>query len=185
MFSTFFPDDIVCHLEKNHTFEDNINRISSWYFFSVSAFCYNPLMNTTPTTHKFVAVLNKKIEPGKLMNALAHMAAGLSGLYEPREELRFDTYFDKDGTEHKSISDNPFIVLSADNSNQIRTLRNSLIEQGIQFTDFTSTMTVGSYVEQHERTKQTPELELEYWGVCMFGKKDEVEPLTRKFSLWK
>lgn len=31
-------------------------------------------MNTTPTTQRFVAVLNKKIEPGRAMNALAHMA---------------------------------------------------------------------------------------------------------------
>lgn len=146
-------------------------------------------MNTTPTTHKFVAVLNKKIvrqtDGGKLMNALAHMSVGLSGLYANKEELRFDDYIDADGNKHKSISDNPFIVLSADNSNQLRTLRNKLIEQHIAFTDFTHTMTVGTHIEQHERTAQTPELELEYWGICMFGKKEEVEPLTKKFSLWR
>lgn len=85
-------------------------------------------MNDQPTTHRFVAVLNKKIEPGRAMNALAHMAAGLSALVPDKESLRFDAYIDKDGGEHKSISDNPFIVLSSDNSNQIRTLRNKLIE---------------------------------------------------------
>lgn len=136
-------------------------------------------------THKFVAVLNKKIPVPNLMNALGHMAAGLSASYQNIPEMRFDSYFDKDGGNHKSISDNPFIILSADNSNKIRTLRNTLIEKGIHFVDFTSTMTVGTYVEQQQKTKETPELELEYYGLCMFGEINQINELTRKFSLLK
>lgn len=136
-------------------------------------------------THKFVAVLNKKVPVGNLMNALGHMAAGLGGSAPNLAEMRFDSYFDKDGGDHKSISDNPFIVLSADNSNQIRNLRNELIKAGVHFTDFTSTMTVGTYKEQQERTKQTPELELEYYGICFFGPKEVLSTLTKKFSLWR
>lgn len=138
-----------------------------------------------PTTHKFVAVLNKKIESGKLMNALGHMAVGFGALVEDKEAMRFGTYIDKDGNEHKSISDNPFIILSADNSNQIRTLRNALKENGIPFNDFTSTMTVGTFAEQKQRTSETPELELEYYGICFFGEKDKLSELTKKFSLWR
>ncbi len=89
-------------------------------------------------THKFVAILNKKIPVPNLMNALGHMAAGLSASYPNIPEMRFDSYFDRDGGNHKSISDNPFIILEADNSNKIRTLRNSLIEKGVHFVDFTS-----------------------------------------------
>jgi len=137
------------------------------------------------TTHKFVAVLNKKIPVGNLMNAVGHMAAGFTALYPETEALRFDSYIDKDGGEHRNISDNPFIVLSADNSNQIRTLRNALKENHILFTDFTSTMTVGSYVEQKQRTSETPELELEYYGICFFGENNQLRELTKKFSLWR
>ena len=136
-------------------------------------------------THKFVAVLNKKIPVPNLMNALGHMAAGLSASYTNLPGMRFDNYFDKDGGNHKSISDNPFIILSADNSNKIRALRIVLIEKGIHFVDFTSTMTVGTYIEQQQRTKETPELELEYYGICLFGPIDQINELTRKFSLWK
>lgn len=142
-------------------------------------------MNTTPTTHRFVAVLNKKIEPGRAMNALAHMAVGFAALYPSQEDLRFVAYIDKDGSEHKSISDNPFIVLSADNSNQIRTLRNKLLEMNIPFNDFTNTMIEGTHVEQHKRTLETPELELEYLGICFFAENDQSKELTKKFSLWK
>lgn len=140
-------------------------------------------MDYIPTTHKFVAVLNKKIPAGQVMNALAHATAGLAGSYPTPEEMRLDDYIDKDGNRHTNISDNPFIILQADNSNQLRTLRNNLIEQGVYFTDFSSTMTVGTYAEQQERTAQTPEAELEYWAVVMFGETEKLAPLTKKFSL--
>src|SRR5437660_5833270 len=130
-------------------------------------------MNNEGTTHRFVAVLNKKIEPGRLMNALGHMAAGFTALYPQTEALRFDTYVDRDGGEHPSISDNPFIVLSADNSNQIRTLRNVLQENNILFNDFTNTMIEGTFVEQKQRTSETPELELEYYGICFFAEENQ------------
>lgn len=142
-------------------------------------------MDYIPTTHKFVAVLNKKIPSGNLMNALAHATAGLSASYPGIVEMRFDIYTDKDGGEHKSISDNPFIILRADNSNKVRTLRNALIEAGIHFTDFTSTMTVGTYAEQQERTSNTTEEDLEYYAITMSGETEKLNELTKKFSLWQ
>jgi hypothetical protein len=134
---------------------------------------------------RFVAVLNKKVEPGRIMNALAHMALGYSALYPNKEELLFESYFDKDGGEHPSISDYPFIVLSSDNSNQIRTLRNALKERNIVFNDFTSAMVEGTAEEQRERNRQTPELELEYYGICFFGEEEKFKELTKRFSLWR
>lgn len=142
-------------------------------------------MQTEDLTHKFVAVLNKKVPIGSLMNALGHMAAGLGGSAPNGSEMRFDDYFDKDGGKHPNISDNPFIILQSDNSNQIRNLRNELINAGVHFTDFTSTMTVGTYKEQQERTKNTSEAELEYYGICFFGPKEILNSLTKKFSLWR
>ncbi len=142
-------------------------------------------MNNEPTTHRFVVVLNKKIETGRLMNALGHMAAGFSNMYPDKDTLRFDNYIDKDGGMHPNISDNPFIVLSSDNSNQIRTLRNALKENNIPFNDFTSTMIVGTFAEQKQRTTETPELELEYYGICFFGEDTKLRELTKKFSLWR
>src|ERR1700683_3568590 len=120
-------------------------------------------MDYIPPTHKFVAVMNKKIPVGNLMNALGHITAGFAASYQNPAEMRFDNYEDADGNMHSNISDNPFIVLQADNSNKIRTLREALTEAGIHFVDFTSTMTVGTYAEQQEETKATPEAELEYW----------------------
>lgn len=142
-------------------------------------------MDYIPTTSQFVCVLNKKIETPRLLNALGHMAAGLSALHvDNLVPLRFQDYIDNDGGAHKNISDNGFIVLKADNSNKLRDLRNKLLELNIPFTDFTSTMTVGTYAEQHEKTSQTPEAELEYFGVCFFMNREASRELTKKFSLF-
>jgi hypothetical protein len=146
-------------------------------------------MEHNPTTHKFVAVVSKKVPAGNAMNAVGHMAAGLVACYDKADkkldEMRFQDYIDADKGRHPSISDNPFIVLRADNSNQLRTFRNALIEAGVMFTDFTNTMIEGTYADQHQRTNKTPEAELEYFGVCTFGTVEQLNTLTKKFSLWR
>ncbi len=136
------------------------------------------------TSQKFTAVLNKKIETGKLMNALGHMSAGLAGGFGKGQEMNFLEYVDKDGGIHSHISHFPFIVLKAENSNQIRKVRNEAIARNILFTDFSSTMTVGTSADQQERTKNTPEAELEYYGICLFGSAQELKEFTGKFSLF-
>jgi len=142
-------------------------------------------MAYVPVTHKFVAVLNKKVPVSNLMNALGHVTAGLAATYPRPEELRFDDYVDADSNTHAHISDNPFIVLQADNSNQLRVLRHSLLAAGLLCVDFTSTMTQGTYAEQQERTRATPEAELDYWAVATFAEIEQLGMLTKKFSLWR
>ncbi len=134
---------------------------------------------------RFVAILNKKIEIGRLMNALGHMTAGLAGGSGKASEMCFLQYADKDGGAHRNISHFPFIVLKADNGNQIRTVRNECLARGIPFTDFTSTMVVGTSQEQVEATRATPEADLEYFGIVMFGDTDVVREFTKKFSLFQ
>lgn len=41
-----------------------------------------------PFTHKFAAVLNKKVPSGNVMNALAHMCVGLSASYPDHSQMR-------------------------------------------------------------------------------------------------
>lgn len=135
-------------------------------------------------SQRFIAVLNKKVELGKLMNALGHMTAGLAGGFGKADGMNFLEYVDKDGGIHPHISHFPFIILKADNSNKIRTVRAEAMKKGMLFTDFTSTMTVGTSADQLERTKNTPEIELEYYGICLFGNTAELKEITGKFSLF-
>jgi hypothetical protein len=133
-------------------------------------------------THKLVAVLNKKIETGKAMNALAHMSIGLANLCKDKD-VGVINYEDFDGGAHFA-SKYPYIILRADNSNKIRTLRNALVEKKIPFASFTNAMTIGTWEEQVAKSKATKEMDLEYYGICMFGDKSNLDELTRKFSLW-
>ncbi|HRD69000.1 MAG TPA: DUF2000 domain-containing protein [Legionella sp.] len=138
---------------------------------------------TNEFKNKLVAVLNKSIEPGKAMNALAHMCIGL-GSAIGQEELRLTDYRDADGQSHPFISEIPFIIL-ADNSNKIRKLRTEAKAHNILCNDFTDTMTVGTYQDQIERTAQVKEEDFIYYGIVLFGAWDKVSELTRKCSLWK
>ena len=133
---------------------------------------------------RFVAVLNKKVDIGRLMNALGHMTAGLAGKV-CQADMQFLEYRDKDGGSHPGISHFPFIVLAAGNSNQIRTARKEAISRGIPFTNFTSTMTVGSSQQQLNATEAVREEELEYYGLCLFGETEALREFTGKFSLFK
>lgn len=133
--------------------------------------------------NKLVAVLNKSIDTGKVMNALAHMCIGL-GAAIGKHELRLTDYKDADGGLHPFISEIPFIILT-ENSNKIRRLRNEAIANHIQFNDFTDTMTVGTYQEQIEKTLHVKDENLIYYGIVLFGDWEKVTALTRKFSLWR
>jgi hypothetical protein len=139
-----------------------------------------------PATHKFAVVLNKKIPPAAALNACAHMTATLVARAddETRRHMSFVDYTDADGNAHP-VSALSLVVLSARNSNQLRTARLEAIRAGLSHVDFTETMTQDTFVEQMARTQATREDELDYWGLGMFGPKQTVDPITRKFSLWR
>jgi len=140
-------------------------------------------MSAEPFKNKLVAVLNKSIEPGRVMNALAHMCIGL-GAAIGQEALRLTDYRDADGSSHPFISEIPFIILS-ENSNKIRKLRHEAIAHHILFNDFTDTMTIGTYQDQIEKTAQMKDENLIYFGIVLFGDWNKVTELTKKCSLWR
>lgn len=136
-------------------------------------------------THKFVAVINKELEVGRALNAIAHSLAGLVSMAdeETKEKMSFIDFSDKDDFVHKNISGLSLIVLRGKN-NEIKKLRQKFIENNILFTDFTETMTGDTYKEQLVKTKETSEEEMNYFCLAGFGEKGIMDPLTKKFSLW-
>lgn len=137
----------------------------------------------SPFENKLVAVMNSSIEPGKVMNALAHMCIGFGNVIG-HSQLHLIDYQDKTGNVYPAISKMPFIILSS-NSNKINGLRVSAIESSIKYSVFTDTMTVGTWEEQVAKTNLTLEQDLTYIGIVLFGEWTKVTEITRKFSLWK
>lgn len=134
---------------------------------------------------KLVAVLNGKIEVSDVMSALAHMAVGLGASVENKKDLRMTDYADADGNSHANISELPFIILKAKNSNQLRTLRVALIEKNIKYVDFTSAIKLVGTFENPGKSKEIKEADLEYFGITIFDDWDTVTEMTKRFSLWK
>ena len=136
-------------------------------------------------THKFVAVVNKDLETGKALNAIAHSCAGLVAVApeNEKEKMSFIDFTDKDNSKHRSISGLSLIVLKGKNS-EIKKLRQKFIESNILFTDFTETMTGDTYKEQLDKTSKTSNEDMKYFCIAAFGEKEAINPLTKKFSLW-
>ena len=134
--------------------------------------------------HKLVAVVNKKIETGTLMNALAHMCLGF-GSHTGPTELHLMDYKNAEGFVYPNISKMPFIILKEDNSNKIAKLLMEVKEAGIQYSVFTNTMTEGTWEDQEARTLATKSEEIVYYGIVLFGPKEIVTNLTKKLSLFR
>lgn len=136
--------------------------------------------------YKFVAVINKDLEIGVALNAIAHSFAGLVAMSpdDLKEKMSFIDFTDKDNFVHKSISGLSLIVLRGKNG-EIKKLKRSLIENNMLFTDFTETMTVDTYKEQLDKTLETSEEDMKYYCIAAFGEKEVLDPLTKKFSLWR
>lgn len=115
----------------------------------------------------------------------SHMVAALmaKATDEDKERMKFLEYVDGSEKIHL-VSGLSLIVLRADNSNKIRRTRYRAIDVGILYVDFTESMPGDTYIEQMNRTQSIPESELIYYGLCMFGLKEKIDPLTSKFSLY-
>lgn len=134
--------------------------------------------------YKLVAVVNKKIETGILMNALAHMCLGF-GAHTGPTELHLMDYKNAEGFIYPNISKMPFIILKEDNSNKIAKLLMEAKEAGIQYSVFTNTMTEGTWEDQEARTLNTKPEEIVYYGIVLFGPKEIVTKMTKKLSLFR
>ena len=134
--------------------------------------------------NKLVAVVNKQIDMGVAMNALAHMCLGF-GAHMGAEELHLMDYENADGFIYPNISKMPFIILREKNSNKIGNLLMKAKEAGVQYSVFTNTMTEGTWEEQKARTLATKPEEIIFYGIVLYGPKEIVTEMTKKLSLWR
>jgi hypothetical protein len=134
---------------------------------------------------KFTAILNSKIPIPQSMNGLAHMTAGLISRATDPSQMNFLQYqFNSDRLTPANISLYPFIILKSKNSNQLKTLHESVTNMGILHNVFTGSMLGASAIDQIENTKNTKSEDLIYFGIALFGDSQKLAELTRKFSLF-
>ncbi len=134
--------------------------------------------------NKLVVILNKNVETGKAMNALAHAMLGFGAGLMTKEEAHLNKYVDIDNNVHDNISEMGIVVLKA-SSNKIRTIKDKAKEMNIKYVDFVETMSIGTYEEEYELTKTKKDEELNYWALILYGEFDKFAELTGKLSLYK
>lgn len=135
---------------------------------------------------KMVALINKRIDTGVALNALAHGVAACVNLIgdEGRASLKFMDFVDGDGEVYPSISARSFIILRGTDGD-IRKVRQRAIEAGLPAVCFTHTMTGQTYIEQLGHTKATPSKDLTFYAIVLVGRRDVLNPITGKYSLWR
>lgn len=142
-------------------------------------------MGYSNNARKYVAVLNGKFKDqvGMLMNALGHTTAGL--VFDQPAGQNFQKYVNERAEISSSISEFPFNVLKSKNGNQLRTLHEALVHAGVQHNVFVKQMIGSSALEQITSTRDALVEDLEFVAVAAFAEAEVLEPMTKKFSLYR
>lgn len=133
---------------------------------------------------KFVVVLNKSYAADQLLSALGHVTAGLAANSPEREAMGFVVYRDAQGEAYPNISEWPFIVLRG-NGSGIKRFRADLIAADLSYSCYLDTMISGGSAAQVAATATQNSDNLQILALATFGDAAKIDPLTKKFSLWK
>ena len=126
---------------------------------------------------KLYIVVNRMMEPALLLNATAHLAAGIM---RKADDALFHDYSNEESGLQAYLSHYPVVILQAKNSNQLKC-------QGadITFNYFSTTMLGASSEAQIQATKETSLESLEFIAIALYGDTERMLPVTKKFSVFK
>jgi hypothetical protein len=134
---------------------------------------------------KIVAVVSNELEPGLALNVVGHLAASL-GAFAEGPLMGQDPLTDASGVEHRGVAQYPFIVLKAKPGHVRKTVEAARDLPDVFMADYPRQMlTTATDEELVQELGQAAEPDLEYLGLLLFGPAWDVDPLTKKFSLWR
>ncbi len=137
------------------------------------------------TNNKFVAIINRKKPLHEILNALAHTSAGITSVINDPQATQFLNYVDGDGGSHPAISHHPFVILQADNSNQVRKARCAALDLGLKVNSFVGQMFGTSAEDQLQKTAAAKGDDIDYVLLVLFGDAELVQQVTKKYSLFR
>ncbi|WP_336012079.1 DUF2000 domain-containing protein [Acinetobacter calcoaceticus] len=133
---------------------------------------------------KYVVVINKKHSIPTIMNSITHISYGITK--EINDLSNILNYENSDLGLSAQISEYPFIILETNNSNQLlKLIQTAKDTDGVKLNFFSTSMLGYSAEDQINATKIATLAELDFVSVILFGTKEIVDPLTKKYSLIK
>jgi len=132
---------------------------------------------------KFVAVLDESLETGIAMNILGHMTVSMGS--RAQDAVGVDGFSDASDFTHEGMSKWPFIVLKAPRE-KIKEIYEKVKESNLVVVgapeEVYTTYDDESFVKEVSAKKKE---EIVYYGLCVYGDKEEVDGYTGGLSLYK
>lgn len=134
-------------------------------------------------TKKFVIVVDEKLGSWQLTNTIGHISAYLGSKRE--KDLVSTPEFDIADGSIRANSQYPVVVLTASQS-QLHGLYEKIKEKGLDNLCYVQEMIdLGDDVKLAKALKSRKMEELTICGIGIFGKREELDTLTKKYSLYK
>lgn len=131
---------------------------------------------------KLYIIVNRNMDTPLLMNATGHLSAGIM---QKAEDKLFHDYPNNDSGLTAWLSHYPVVILQAKNSNQLRTALEKCKAANLTYNFFTTTMLGQSTEQQIQETKVAAIDALEFVAIAVYGDTEAVQPITKKFSIYK